>query len=299
MTDAGPDHYGPFAGDFDRAFDDAAVDDGAPHHGAPHHGASDHKAFHDRPLDETREGTVDSAVIDTDFADLPEWLLPLAEAVAAIEPGDHYLGRPPLRRPASLDGEASPSAVLILFADSLPHGPDVLITERSAKLRSHAGQAAFPGGRIDPLGDGPGDEGPIRAALREAREEAGVEPTGVRVFGELPELYLPPSDFLVTPVLAWWHTPSRAAVASPDEVAAVHRVPLAALVDPANRYRLRHPSGYSGPAFVVDDLLVWGFTAGVLDAVLRLGGWERPWEPAEVLEYPLDVREIRRTRGPA
>ena len=86
---------------------------------------------------------------------------------------------------------------------------------------------------------------------------------------------------------------------SPDEVAAVHRVPVSALVDPANRFRLQHPSGYQGPAFVVDELLVWGFTAGVLDAVLRLGGWERRWEPAEVLDYPLDVREIRRTRGSA
>jgi 8-oxo-dGTP pyrophosphatase MutT (NUDIX family) len=239
-----------------------------------------------------------------DFADLPEWLRTLAEAVTAVKPGDPYLGRPLLRRPSSLAGAANPSAVLILFADSLPHGPDVLITERSATLRSHAGQAAFPGGRIDPLSGGaegevPESESPVLAALREAREEAGVDPAGVRVFGELPELYLPPSDFLVTPVLAWWQTPGCATVGSPDEVAAVHRVPLAALVDPANRFRLRHPSGYQGPAFLVDELLVWGFTAGVLDAVLRLAGWERPWEPAEILELPLDVREIRRSYGPA
>lgn len=261
MTDERPD---PFSGDFDGAFD-----------------------YHD-------------GVIDTDFADLPDWLLPLAEAVDAIGPGEHFLGRPPLRRPSSLAGDPNPSAVLILLADSPTHGPDVLITERSATMRSHAGQAAFPGGRIDPREDGADeDEGPIRAALREAREEAGVDPAGVRVFGELPELYLPPSDFLVTPVLAWWRTPGSAAVTSPAEVAAVHRVPVSELVDPANRYRLRHPSGYQGPAFLVDELLVWGFTAGVLDAVLRLAGWERPWEPAAILELPLDVREIRRAHGPA
>jgi len=250
-------------------------------------------------------GTVSRADAAEEFADLPGWLRPLAEAVAAVKPGDHYLGRPLLRRPSSLAGDPNPSAVLILFADSLPHGPDVLITERSATLRSHAGQAAFPGGRIDLLevggaqGEGLESEGPVRAALREAREEAGVDPAGVRVFGELPELYLPPSDFLVTPVLAWWRTPGRAAAGSPEEVAAVHRVPVSALVDPANRFRLRHPSGYEGPAFLVDELLVWGFTAGVLDAVLRLAGWERPWEPAEILELPLDVREIRRAHGPA
>ena len=241
-----------------------------------------------------------AAETDEDFSDLPAWLRQLAEAVAAVKPGDRYLNLSRLRRPASLAGVASPSAVLILFSDSLPHGPDVLITERSATLRSHAGQAAFPGGRIDPL-DGLGTEleAPAQAALREASEEAGVAPSGVRVFGVLPELYLQPSDFLVTPVLGWWQKPTDAAVASPEEVAAVHRVPVAALVDPAHRFRLRHPSGFQGPAFVVDELLIWGFTAGVLDGVLRLAGWERPWEPAEVLDYPLDMREFRRAHGPA
>ena len=233
------------------------------------------------------------------LADLPDWLLPLAEAVSAVVPGEQYLGRPHLRRSSRMAGDARRSAVLVLFSDSLPHGPDVLITERSSTLRAHAGQAAFPGGRIDPLDGVQYGEGPVAAALREAREEAAVDPAGVRVFGQLPELYLTPSDFLVTPVLAWWRTPGEASVASPAEVASVHRVPVRELVDPANRVRLRHPSGYQGPAFVVEDLLVWGFTAGVLDAVLRLAGWELPWETTEVLDMPLDVRAYRRAHGPA
>jgi 8-oxo-dGTP pyrophosphatase MutT (NUDIX family) len=231
--------------------------------------------------------------------DLPDWLRPLADAVASVAPGEQYLGHPHLRRSARLAGDPRRSAVLILFADDPVHGPDVLITERAATLRSHAGQAAFPGGRIDADDGDPDGDGAVAAALREAREEAGVEPAGVSVFGRLPQLYLTPSDFLVTPVLAWWCTPGQASVASPAEVASVHRVPVRDLVDPAHRYRLRHPSGFRGPAFLVEDLLVWGFTAGVLDAVLRLGGWERAWEPAEMLEYPLDVSEYRRAHGPA
>ena len=62
------------------------------------------------------------------------------------------------------------------------------------------------------------------------------------------------------------------------EVAAVVRVPVAELADPANRLRVRHPSGWVGPAFAVRGLLVWGFTAGLVDTLLRLGGWERPWD---------------------
>ena len=61
------------------------------------------------------------------------------------------------------------------------------------------------------------------------------------------------------------------------------RVPLAALADPANRLRVRHPSGYVGPAFVVAGLLVWGFTGGILSALLDLGGWARPWDTNRTL----------------
>ena len=76
------------------------------------------------------------------------------------------------------------SAVLILFGEG-PRGPDVLLIEKSAHLRSHAGQPAFPGGGVDP-----GDDYPVGTALREAEEEAGVDPDGVRVLATLPELFL-------------------------------------------------------------------------------------------------------------
>lgn len=169
------------------------------------------------------------------------------------------------------------SAVLVLFGEG-PDGPDVLLIERAHTLRSHAGQPAFPGGALD-LGDGdPEGEGPVNAALREAVEEVGLEPSSVEVLGQLPALFLPPSGFVVHPVVAWWREPHPVRVVDEAEVAAVARVPLAELVHADNRLRVRHPSGWIGPAFEVRDLLVWGFTAGLLDKLLAIGGWEQPWD---------------------
>ncbi|WP_448614493.1 NUDIX hydrolase [Modestobacter sp. URMC 112] len=168
------------------------------------------------------------------------------------------------------------SAVLILFGTG-PAGPDVLLIEKSSRLRSHAGQPAFPGGGADP-----GEDYPVGTALREAHEEAGVDPAGVRVLATLPELFLGPSDNLVVPVVGWWDDPREVTTGDPREVARVARVPLADLVDPANRFRVRHPSGYVGPAFGVADMVVWGFTAGLLDAVLEAAGLTRPWDTRDV-----------------
>ncbi len=169
------------------------------------------------------------------------------------------------------------SAVLVLFGDGVA-GPDVLLIERAHTMRSHAGQPAFPGGALDPEDGHPDREGPVNAALREASEEVGLEPGSVDVVGRLPALFLPPSGFVVHPVVAWWRDPHAVNVVDEAEVAAVARVPIAELADPANRLRLRHPSGWVGPAFEVSDLLVWGFTAGLLDKLLAIGGWELPWD---------------------
>ena len=164
------------------------------------------------------------------------------------------------------------SAVLVLLGEGAA-GPDLLLIQRAADMRSHPGQPAFPGGAVDP-----GDAGPISAALREAQEETGLDPVGVEVFATLPDLWLPPSGFVVTPVLGWWRTPSPVHAAAPAEVAAVHRVPVAELTDPGNRLLVTHPNGYVGPAFKVRGMLVWGFTAGLLDRLLAISGWEVPWD---------------------
>jgi 8-oxo-dGTP pyrophosphatase MutT (NUDIX family) len=185
---------------------------------------------------------------------------------------------PPGLRPPPAGGR--PAAVLILFANGTS-GPDLLLLQRAAAMRQHAGQSAFPGGAID-VEDG----GPVAAALREAAEEARVDPAGVEVLAVLPELYIARSGYSVTPVLAWWRQPGAVAPGDPAEVAAVRRVPVAELADPANRLSIRYPSGTAGPAFRVPGLLVWGFTAHVVDRLLALGGWELPWDRGKVTDLP-------------
>ena len=200
----------------------------------------------------------------------PGWLRPLVDAAPGLDA--LALSRHRIRPTA----DARRAAVLVLFGDG-PMGPDVLLMERSAHLRDHAGQVAFPGGGVDP-----GDSGPVGAALREAEEETGLTPSGVLPLATLPQLFVPPSGFVVTPVLAYWQRPVAVHAVDPGETALVARVPVAALTDPANRLQVAAPSGHRGPAFQVEGLLVWGFTGGLLSALLHAGGWDRPWDTTRV-----------------
>lgn len=219
-------------------------------------------------------------------AGLPDWLQPLARALPSVR--GEQLSR--FLPPAS---GGRHSAVLVLFGQG-PDGPDVLLIERAATMRAHAGQPAFPGGALDPPDGDPAGPGPVNAALREAAEEVGLRASSVQVLGQLPALWLPPSGFVVHPVLAWWRAPHEVAVVDPAEVAAVARVPIAELADPAHRVRVTHPSGWTGPAFQVRDLLVWGFTAGLLDRLLHLAGWELPWDTSRLAV--LDERTVALAR---
>ncbi|MER6139555.1 CoA pyrophosphatase [Streptomyces sparsogenes] len=211
---------------------------------------------------------------------LPEWLTPVARAARTMEPRQLSRFLPPSRG-------GRPSAVLVLFGEG-ERGPELLLLERAGSLRSHAGQPSFPGGALDPEDGDPEGAGPVRAALREAEEETGLDPSGVQVFAVLPRLYIPVSGFVVTPVLGWWREQSPIRPVDPAETARVFTVPVADLTNPAHRATSVHPSGHTGPSFLVEGALVWGFTAGVIDRILHYAGWERPWNRDK--RVPLDWR---------
>ncbi len=194
---------------------------------------------------------------------------------------------------AAVDGEARPAAVLVLFGvlDGLPsdhHAQsravsrdlDVLLLARAETLSSHAGQVAFPGGRIDPQ-----DDGPVAAALREANEETGLDTSGVDVLGTLGSLPIPVSQHVVTPVLAWWARPTPVGVVDPAESAQVFRAPVGDLLDPANRCTTvirRGVQTWRGPGFVLtvggQEQLVWGFTGLILERMFDSLGWTEEWD---------------------
>lgn len=195
-------------------------------------------------------------------------------------------------------GAARPASVLVLFgvldrltADRAPDADtavpadlDVLLLARAATLRSHAGQVAFPGGRAE---DG---EDAVAAALREAEEETGLDPDGVEVLGVFGELPMPVSNHVVTPVLGWWARPTPVRVVDVAESAHVFRAPVADLLDPANRFTTvlrRGRQTWRGPGFHVHDgdltHLVWGFTAGILDAMFDQLGWTESWDTTREL----------------
>jgi 8-oxo-dGTP pyrophosphatase MutT (NUDIX family) len=201
----------------------------------------------------------------------PGWLRDLAADAAVMEV-------PNVARPPASGGRRS--AVLVLFGDGA-HGPDLLYIQRSEGLRRHPGQPAFPGGKVEAT-----DDGPIAAALREAVEETGLDPAGVDVLTTLPEMFIARSEFRVVPVLGWWRTPSAVRPTDIGEVAAVERIGVAELADPANRLMMRFPGGRSGPAFSIGPMLIWGFTALLTDRLLALGGFERPWDADTIRALP-------------
>lgn len=200
-----------------------------------------------------------------------------------LRPLEHRLSQPHTFDRILIDRAATGgrrAAVLALFDTRTPGGR-LLFVEKSAHLRRHAGQIAFPGGSWSD-----GDDGPVGTAQREAGEEAAVRPDSFRVLGVLPPAHVAASGYDVTTVVAWWHTPHPVRVNDPGEIAALHQVEVRRLVDPANRAAVVYPGGGRGPAFLVDDLMIWGLTAHLVDAVIEMAGWAMPWDGQRVVDVP-------------
>jgi 8-oxo-dGTP pyrophosphatase MutT (NUDIX family) len=219
----------------------------------------------------------------------PPWLTPLIDNTDRVPTA--YRRRVPPDVFAALSaaktaGTPRDAAVLVLFsgppdaAGSPPADADLLVTVRASTLRHHAGQAAFPGGATDP-----GDEGPVHTAFREAAEETGIDTGRIQALATLPRMFIPPSGFYVVPVLAYSPDPGPVSVVDESETAIVARVPVRAFVNPDNRlmvYRDVNSRRWAGPAFLLNEMLVWGFTGQIIAALLDVAGWAVPWNTDDV-----------------
>jgi 8-oxo-dGTP pyrophosphatase MutT (NUDIX family) len=198
---------------------------------------------------------------------MPPALDPGAIAARLADPARLAEARPDASEEAAWLAEAGPLSPAAVLVPIVWHAgaPSILLTVRAAALAKHAGQVAFPGGRMEP------GESAEAAALREAAEEVGLDPALPRLAGRLPD-HLTGTGFRVTPIVAFLEPPLRL-VPDPGEVATVFEMPLATLFDPAAprrrqaewRGRVRDYWVWPHP-----EHLIWGATAKMLLTLSRV-----------------------------
>ncbi|WP_010532730.1 NUDIX hydrolase [Brachybacterium squillarum] len=194
----------------------------------------------------------------------PSYLCPLA--ARAADGRDVLLDRGLDRRP-DVDGPVRRSAVLVLVAGHELDGAALALEERGHGLRSQPGQFSLPGGGVEPA-----DADLAATAVREAREETGLDPAAVRVLGPFAPIAMPWRSQQVTPVLAWAPRVPELGPTATGEVERVVWAPLVgpgSLTDPAHHARGLYGGREVGPVFdLPGDAFVWGFTAMILEQVL-------------------------------
>jgi 8-oxo-dGTP pyrophosphatase MutT (NUDIX family) len=151
------------------------------------------------------------------------------------------------------------AAVLVLLIDS-PEGPLLLLTERAPTLRTKPGILVFPGGAAEVS-----DDGPIATALREAREEVGVDPATVHIVGMFPSLPVPADGFLVTAIVGWCERLKRLSGTNPAEVAAIVTVPIHELARRSRPAEFFEDVGASAPPLSIDGTPVGAMTTALID----------------------------------